>query len=65
VLATSERVEQILGELEESGAETLVLLGDQPIRWFLREFAAALGRASKDWAEIHRRWIAVRAMRNE
>jgi hypothetical protein len=32
------RRKEILAELQESGATTLVLLGDEPIRWFLRFF---------------------------
>lgn len=37
-LADAARRVEILAELEASGAETLILLGDQPIRWFLRAF---------------------------
>ena len=99
-LASRSRVAEILDELERSRAETLVLLGDEPIRWFLRHFsdahknlrsfgvasneygtphsiligsrlrqviplvhprqAAALGSASKEWTEIHRRWSTAR-----
>lgn len=38
VLATEERVLEIVSELEKSGAGTIVLLGDQPIKWFLGRF---------------------------
>jgi hypothetical protein len=41
VLADSERRAAILGELMESDAEVLVVLGDQPLRWFLRPLARA------------------------
>jgi len=34
-LAGDQRRQEILSELRESQAETLILLGDQPIRWFL------------------------------
>ena len=37
-LASKDRVAEILAELEMSEAETVVLLGDEPIRWFLRHF---------------------------
>jgi hypothetical protein len=37
-LADEARREEILDELKESRAKVLILLGDQPIRWFLRHF---------------------------
>ena len=37
-LADETRRQEIITELEESGAKTLILLGDEPIRWFLRWF---------------------------
>jgi len=37
-LADNKRREEIMGELEASGADTLVLLGDEPVRWFLHSF---------------------------
>ena len=37
-LSDKERRRTILEELEESGAEELILLGDKPIQWFLRYF---------------------------
>lgn len=37
-LADDERQRAILGEIIESKADVLILLGDQPIRWFLREY---------------------------
>jgi hypothetical protein len=38
VLADDARREAILDEIRESHAPLLVLLGDQPIRWFLRHY---------------------------
>lgn len=40
-LSDSARVKAILSELEESQAETIVLLGDEPLRWFLRPAAGS------------------------
>ena len=37
-LADETRRKEIIAELAESGAKTLILLGDEPIRWFLRWF---------------------------
>jgi len=37
-LSDDERRQAILEELEESGAEELILLGDKPIQWFLRYY---------------------------
>jgi hypothetical protein len=37
-LVKDDRVNGILGEFQESKAEMLILLGDQPIKWFLRRF---------------------------
>ncbi len=37
-LADDHRRSEILQELRDSQAETLILLGDQPIKWFLRHF---------------------------
>lgn len=47
VLATAERQEEIAEELVGSGAETLVLLGDQPIRWFLRRWQPSYSRLAQ------------------
>lgn len=38
VLADEKRRSAICDELQESGANTLILLGDKPIRWFLAHF---------------------------
>ena len=37
-LSDSKRRQAILEELEKSGAEVLILLGDKPIQWFLRYY---------------------------
>lgn len=39
-LASVERRQEILGELKASRAAKLVLLGDEPIRWFFRHFVS-------------------------
>lgn len=44
--AEDDRREEIRAELIESEAEVLVLLGDQPIRWFLRAFEPRWSRLS-------------------
>lgn len=41
------RRDEILQELEQSKAETLILLGDQPIYWFLRFFDRRYSRLSQ------------------
>lgn len=44
VLADEHRRNAILRELAESRSETLILLGDKPIKWFLRYFDSRWGR---------------------
>jgi len=46
-LNSSSRRDEILQELEESKAETLILLGDHPIYWFLRFFDKRYTRLSQ------------------
>ncbi len=46
-LNSSSRRTEILQELEESKAETLILLGDQPIYWFLRFFDKRYSRLAQ------------------
>lgn len=46
-LNSSSRRAEILQELEESKAETLILLGDHPIYWFLRFFDKKYSRLSQ------------------
>ena len=38
VLAIPERIKEILNELKKSQADTIILLGDQPIKYFLSQF---------------------------
>jgi len=51
VLADSARRAEILGELLESGAEVLIALGDQPLRWFLRPLVQTHSRLA-DFGEL-------------
>lgn len=46
VLATNERVLEIVSELEKSEAGTIILLGDQPVRWFLSRFTSMYKKLS-------------------
>jgi uracil-DNA glycosylase len=56
---TDERRAQILQELSESRASILVLLGDEPIRWFLHPVAggwkrlADFGTTNKEYGKLH------------
>ena len=58
-LADDARREQIVAELEQSGATTVLLLGDEPVRWFLRPFdsrwrvLADLGQNTVDYGRLH------------
>lgn len=60
VLADEDRVRDIAGELEQSRAQTLVLLGDEPIKWFLRAFdqrwrnLASFGTDAESYGRRHR-----------
>lgn len=45
-LADTQRQQDIREELEASSAKVLVLLGDQPVRWFLRAFESRWRRLS-------------------
>lgn len=38
ILATQDRINEILTELKQSQADTIILLGDQPIKYFLSTF---------------------------
>ena len=38
ILATQERINEILSELKQSKADTIILLGDQPIKYFLSKY---------------------------
>jgi hypothetical protein len=59
-LDSAERRSEILKELEDSQAETLILLGDLPIKWFLRFYAdrkfsklSDFGDADSDYGKSH------------
>ncbi len=45
ILASEDRINEILIELKKSNADTIVLLGDQPIKYFLSKF-------SKDYKKL-------------
>lgn len=49
VLATEQRRTEILSELEESGADIVITLGDQPLKWFTSHFGteSALSKYGK------------------
>ncbi len=57
------RRREILDELHESGASTLILLGDKPIKWFLRYFddrwkrLADFGRENESYGRLQRTCI--------
>jgi hypothetical protein len=59
-LSDSVRRDEILMELHDSGAEILVLLGDEPIRWFLRFYddrwarLSELGTTPETYGQPHR-----------
>lgn len=59
ILADAARRAQILQELVTSAAETIVVLGDQPLRWFLRPMAgtaprlADFGTTERDYGRPH------------
>jgi uracil-DNA glycosylase len=61
-LASDERCRQILAELEESRANVLILLGDQPIRWFLKDWKPAFKRLSDlpEYGRLHRQRVGER-----
>ena len=59
-----DRRDEILGELEESGAETIVLLGDLPIKWWLRFYddrwdaLSDFGTDAESYGRLHAATIA-------
>ena len=53
VLATAGRRAAILEELEESDAEVVMVLGDQPLRWFVSAFDASHHRRLADFGTRH------------
>ena len=67
VLATAARRAAILSELEASEAEVVVVLGDQPLRWFVSEFdadrrrrLADFGTSKCEYGRLHRLHIGSR-----
>lgn len=67
VLATDERRAAILAELEASEAEVVVMLGDQPLRWFVSTFDAGrrrrladFGTTNGEYGRLHRLRIGSR-----
>ncbi len=67
VLATAERRAAILAELEASEAEVVVVLGDQPLRWFVSAFdanrrrhLADFGTTNSEYGRLHRLRIGSR-----
>ena len=67
-LINTARREAILAELQESGASTLILLGDQPIRWFLARFDPQWKRltefveSGQGYGQMHRVLVAGRSL---
>lgn len=59
VLADDARCQEILGELLESQARLLVLLGDLPIKWFLRHFDKRWNRLSDFKPYGHRHQVKL------
>jgi hypothetical protein len=65
-LCNDERRKQILAELQESGADTMILLGDEPIRWFLSHFdkrwrrLGDFGETPETYGKKHRVTVAGR-----
>jgi len=61
---SSDRQMEILSELEESKADTLILLGDQPIHWFLHYYdkryskLSQFGQTREDYGKPHEIKIA-------
>jgi hypothetical protein len=54
-LTTESRRSEILAELRESKAKTIVLLGDQPIKWFLSHFETRWKRLAdiEPYGQLH------------
>jgi len=65
-LSGERRRDAILEEIRESGADILILLGDQPIRWFLHFYATRwqrlsdFGSDSPSYGKLHNVTIAGR-----
>lgn len=69
ILADAARQEALLNELIESKAEILILLGDQPIRWFLNRWDTSLeqladfGTDARSYGRLHPLSIGNRRIR--
>jgi uracil-DNA glycosylase len=64
-LADDARRREIMDEIHASQAEVLVLLGDEPIRWFLNQFDSRWRRLSDfgDYGRLHEIKLEGRALR--
>lgn len=68
ILADECRRKEIWEELRESGAGTLILLGDKPIEWFLRHFDSRWKRLSDfgledDYGRVHETNLEIEGRR--
>lgn len=60
VMTTENRRQAIMDELLDSGAKTLIILGDKPVQWFLSYFdgrwnkLADFGRDGKSYGRLHK-----------
>jgi len=45
-LASDERIQEIIKELKQSNADTIILLGDQPVKYFLAKFSDKYNKLS-------------------
>lgn len=67
-LANEQRRTDILRELEESGAEVVITMGDQPLKWFTRyhgteDSLSKYGQTSEDYGRLHSFKIAGQDLR--
>ena len=68
-LTGQKRRAEILSELQESGADLLILLGDQPIRWFLNYYdrrwrrLADFLQGGARYGDVHKAQLGNREMR--
>lgn len=67
VLADGKRRAEIEAELEESGAEILITLGDHPLKWFATYFGAAAklhayGHTASEYGRLHSISMAGRSL---
>ena len=69
LLTDDKRRQEIKAEIEESKADYLILLGDQPIKWFLSEFDSVtqkdlrdFGCTSAEYGTIHKIQLGQKTM---